>query len=385
MAVAHTTADNGSRNGFISSAIRGHKTSERQGRFTLYKVEVKDGQRTWIVERSYSDFFALNKEVKMRFPSFRLTLPPRDFIKNRFDHQFIEMRKRGLEAFMECLFSLEDVMKAEPVKKFFRLDNPPGPDEDLTVCRDYCHTLKMSLEDLKQNNHDQECELGRLRRELKKMQERALRVEQELECMKLEKNLEQSKREDEQHQREQHVKELLREFHDKQQQAYEAVKSRVAAFADCAKVSVSFGGTNIDFKTMEGVAERKENLNKAITEAWDALYDLHKGHLEHNRSEIDELKADQARLEHQLQTANAEAVEIRKKQQQLEAIEEHYFSSLILGFKLNMDFSELPQDALNQLTPSLLLARARAQGISIEHWPRWISKELAHLVNQKNK
>ena len=439
----YSFTSNGSRNGFIS-AIRGQETFEPQGRFTLYKVEVNNGERTWIVYRRYSDFVLLNKKLKRKFPGFQLNLPPKRIFRNNFDRLFIQKRQRGLEDFMKHLFSLQDVMEAEPVRKFFRLDNPPGPNEDLTASRDYCHSLEVSLKSLKKEIHDQDYELGHLRSELARMQfnagdpnayksqidasftekvlqqkliaaeEIAFRAGQEVERMRVdanaEKALEQSTRQTEKHRRELHVRELMREFHHKQQQEDEAVKSMAAAFAGCGKVSVDIGGRSIDFNTIEGVAEREEDLNRAITEARKTLEDLHKEHLELNKKEIEDLKTDLVRLEYQLQTANTEAQTLRDMlaqvhasrneeiiskdkvifecQNQLvearhyaESTEQKYFYSLILGVKLNMALWGKATDTINQLRPSSLFSRVRDQGISIEHWPSWVSRELATLAD----
>eukprot|EP00112_Aurelia_sp_Birch-Aquarium-sp1_P011697 Seg2460.3 transcript_id=Seg2460.3/GoldUCD/mRNA.D3Y31 product="hypothetical protein" protein_id=Seg2460.3/GoldUCD/D3Y31 len=202
----------------------------------------------------------------------------------------------------------------------------------------------------------------------------------------------------------------MREFHHKQQQEDEAVKSMAAAFAGCGKVSVDIGGRSIDFNTIEGVAEREEDLHKAITEARKTLEDLHKEHLELNKKEIEDLKTDQVRLEYQLQTANTEAQTLRDMLAQVHAsrneeiiskdkviyecqnqlaearhyagsTEQKYFYSLILGVKLNMALWGKATDAINELRPTSLFARVRDQGISIEHWPSWVSRELATLAD----
>ncbi len=158
-----------SRNG-VASSICGREVFEPRERFTLYKVEVNNGERRWFVYRRFSDFVLLNKKLKKAFPRFQLNLPPKRFFKDNFNKDFIQKRQAGLEEFMRHLFSLRDVMGTVPVNQFFRLDNPPGPDEDLNASRNYCRSLEESVSTLKSDIREQDYEISHLRSELARME-----------------------------------------------------------------------------------------------------------------------------------------------------------------------------------------------------------------------
>lgn len=56
----------------IDSHILGKETLEQREKFTLYKIEVNNGQKSWIIYRRYGDFVLLNKKLRRLFPEFRL-------------------------------------------------------------------------------------------------------------------------------------------------------------------------------------------------------------------------------------------------------------------------------------------------------------------------
>lgn len=433
-------ASNASRRS-VASAIRGQETFAPRERFTLYKVEVNNGQRTWIVYRRYSDFVLLNKKLKKLFPGFLLNLPPKRVFRNNFDRFFLQKRQRGLEDFMKHLFSLQDVMDTAPVRKFFRLDNPPGPDEDLTASRDYCSNLEASITSLKRELQEQDYELVRLRGELTTMElnggsavskpetgpsftekvlqqkliaaeESAQQARQELERLRIditaEKALEQSTRQTERHQRDLQLRDLMKEFAATHLEQDEAVKGMAAAFSNLADVNICISGRSIDLRPVEGVTEKEDDLKRALENARQAMEQVHKEHLEIYKKEIEDVKSDLVRMEYQLQTTKTDNQTLRdamarmhasrdeeiinrdrliyqyqnelaETKRYVESTEQKYFFSLVLGVKLNMALWGKASDAVNLLRPQNLFVKVREQGIAIENWPGWVSRELSSL------
>ena len=107
------------------------RSKERYG-FTLYSIEISNGQQTWIIHRRYADFTRLNAKLTKLFPHIRLKLPPKRIIRN-FDATFLNKRQAGLEEFMRKLFLSPEVVGSDAVKTFFRLDCPPEYNESLVI------------------------------------------------------------------------------------------------------------------------------------------------------------------------------------------------------------------------------------------------------------
>ncbi|KAK2554756.1 Sorting nexin-16 [Acropora cervicornis] len=68
----------------VDSCILGKVTVEQRDKFTLYKIEVNDGEKSWIIYRRYKEFVLLNKKLRRLYPQFRLSLPERRIFKNNF-------------------------------------------------------------------------------------------------------------------------------------------------------------------------------------------------------------------------------------------------------------------------------------------------------------
>ena len=427
----------------IGSVIRGQETFAPRERFTLFKVEVNDGLRTWIVYRRYSDFVLLNKKLRRLFPGFVLTLPPKRLFRNNFDRFFLQRRQRGLEEFMKHLFSLPDVLIADPVKKFFRLDNPPGPDEDLTASRGYCSSLETSIASLKRDLQDQDYELVRLRGDLATMQlnggslirktdaqpsftekvlqqkliaaeESAQQSRQDLERLRIdlsaEKALELSTRQTERQQRDLQLRDLMKKYAACQMEQDEAVKGVATALSSIGNVNISISGRSIDLKPVEGMAEKEEELKRAIDTSRQVMEEVHREHLEIYKKEIENLKSDLVRFEYKLQTTATDNQTLRDTLSKLHAsrdeeimgrdkiiyeyqkeladmkryienTEQKYFYSLLLGVKLNMALWGKATGIENMMRPQSLFDKIRDQGIAIENWPSWVSRELATLAS----
>ena len=425
----------------VESVILGREVFEPREKFTLYKVEVNNGERAWVVYRRYSDFVLLNKKLKRLFPNFQLNLPPKRFFKDNFSRNFIEKRQQGLEEFMRNLFALKKNLESEPVRKFFRLDNPPGPNEDLEASRTFCDSLQQSVRSLKNEIVEKDYELARLRGELAhstadssgftrqngpsysekvlqhrltEAQETAKRAAEELDKMREEQRAEEAlaktTRMTERQQRELQLRDQMKEFQEKQRKEDDRIKDLVACFAERGRVQIDIGGRKIDVNTVDGVTECERDLRKALAESRETLEKLHQEQLGMYKRELEEIKVEQVRTEHQLQTSKVEAQTLRNSLEQVHArhyqdltardriiqdyqkqqsemqhyitgTEQKYFYSLVLGVKLNMAFWGRCNQAINQLKPAALFAKVRNQGVSIEHWPSWVSRELATVAD----
>ena len=423
------------------SAIRGQETFAPRERFTLYKVEVNNGERTWVVYRRYSDFVLLNKKLKKLFPGFVLTLPPKRVFRNNFDRQFITKRQKGLESFLKTLFELQDVMESDPVRRFFRLDNPPGPHEDLTASKDYCETLESTVSRLKKEMDDQDIEMSHLRSELRRvelygpnqngsncegtltekiLQQKLIAAEemcnqarQEIERMKIdisaEKALELSTRQTESQQRELQVRDLLKEFSANQMKEDQSLQKMAEAFGNLANVNINVGGKCIDVRTIDGVSEREEELKNALHRSRTNLENLQKQQLENLKKVIEDLNADLVRAKYKLESSQNEANMLREalanahsnnneemikrdtiihnnedrvqaSRRHIDYIEQKYFYSLLLGVKLNLCLWGKTVNGVNLMKPDVLFVKVKQNGIALDDWPRWISGQFSKLV-----
>ena len=131
-------------NNSFSAAIHGN---ERYG-FTLYSIGITNGQQSWTIHRRYSDFACLNEKLRMLFSHIRLELPPKRILRNNFDATFLAKRQEGIEKFMRQLFSIPALLDNDGVRKFFRLDCPPEPNESVII--------ETSFDDVHENNSELE-------------------------------------------------------------------------------------------------------------------------------------------------------------------------------------------------------------------------------------
>ena len=144
----------------LQGRICDQETLAPRKRYTIYKIRVNNGQRTWIVYHRYSDFVSLQGELKREFPQFILNLPPKRVIRNNYDHSFLQRRRNGLEQFIEHLFTLpKNVLDFASVRRFFHLDDLPAPDAALPVNkvdrRNFGGTQRKGFEDTKQDNEQE--------------------------------------------------------------------------------------------------------------------------------------------------------------------------------------------------------------------------------------
>ena len=154
------------RSDCVTSSITDTVTVEPRSKFTLYKINVHSDDKRWVVYRRYSDFVLLNKKLQKEFPNLAFKLPPKRWFRDNFDKTFVHKRQKGLQDFLCNLFSIQQLYQSPPVQQFFRLDNPPSPDEDLEASQIYCQSLEASCNELKQFVNQQELQIMKLKTEL---------------------------------------------------------------------------------------------------------------------------------------------------------------------------------------------------------------------------
>lgn len=97
-----------------------------------YIVEIlKYNQDKWTVEKRYSEFDDLNKNLKKMFVNLP-SLPGKSLFKIK-ESEDINIRRQGLHEYLKALISRPDVFNSEPLKQFLQLDkhaqesiaNPP--------------------------------------------------------------------------------------------------------------------------------------------------------------------------------------------------------------------------------------------------------------------
>eukprot|EP00339_Tiarina_fusa_P029264 CAMPEP_0117055106 /NCGR_PEP_ID=MMETSP0472-20121206/38195_1 /TAXON_ID=693140 ORGANISM="Tiarina fusus, Strain LIS" /NCGR_SAMPLE_ID=MMETSP0472 /ASSEMBLY_ACC=CAM_ASM_000603 /LENGTH=138 /DNA_ID=CAMNT_0004770961 /DNA_START=9 /DNA_END=422 /DNA_ORIENTATION=- len=94
---------------------RAERTCGLAKEFVAYVLRVKHGNRSWLLEKRYSDFVAFEKQLKLKFWYMAIPkLPPKKFFFN-YDQDFLETRRLELQRFMQDLlktacWSQSDVM-----------------------------------------------------------------------------------------------------------------------------------------------------------------------------------------------------------------------------------------------------------------------------------
>ncbi|XP_066289803.1 sorting nexin-16-like [Branchiostoma lanceolatum] len=432
----------------LEAAIVGKEMLEAQQRVTLYKVEVQQGDmRKWIVLRRYKDFLLLNKKLQRMFPALHLNLPPKRFFRDNFDPAFIQQRQRGLNDFIRNLLGQREMAKSLPVRKFFRLDNPPEPHEDLEASQLYCSSLEDTVVSLKQHNRDLQAEVEAMRAELahvkvegdhtlqvsswqqhhqrgvdeqirglqqqlSQAQEREQQVAEELQHLRHEIEAERAAaaaaQELETQRRDTKLKQQMLEFEAQYQEVDQKVGHLLVAFSELPNVEVTVGGRSFELKAQDAIPEQAKNLKQSLGDGKQQMLKMHRDAMESYQKEVEDLKADLSRTEHQLRARNTEVEQLKANlshlrlrytedlqgrdahmhelqrqvtdlQHYCNSAEERYFYSLVIGVKLNMSAQGYRTTQINQLKPQTLYERIRSTGTSVEHWPGWVARELASL------
>jgi len=96
------------------------KLDEKKNPFTVYKIAVKCGPRTWCVSRRYTDFFELCTKLDKKFPNRHLLnhFPPKKVLGN-MEKEFIENRKKQLQTFLKSVVQKKDDLARSPEVTIF--------------------------------------------------------------------------------------------------------------------------------------------------------------------------------------------------------------------------------------------------------------------------
>uniref|UniRef100_A0A4W4FXB1 Sorting nexin-16 n=1 Tax=Electrophorus electricus TaxID=8005 RepID=A0A4W4FXB1_ELEEL len=158
--------------------LLGYDVMEERAKFTVYKILVRRApDESWVIFRRYTDFCRLNDKLRELFPKFRLDLPPKRWFKDNYDMDFLEARRLGLQAFLQNMVTLKDIVSSDVVRGFLCLDDPPGPFDSLEESRAYCETLE-------ETNHRLQRELLEKQREIESL--KRILEDRELQINKLE-------------------------------------------------------------------------------------------------------------------------------------------------------------------------------------------------------
>ncbi|XP_002730613.1 serine/threonine-protein kinase Sgk3-like [Saccoglossus kowalevskii] len=106
------------------------ETWEKSKKFTVYKVVVSKGDKTWFIFRRYNEFNRLYDMLKKQYPEINLKLPGKKIFGNNFDKDFIKQRREGLDDFIQKLLKHQKVLLNPDVREFLLLDNPRNTSVD---------------------------------------------------------------------------------------------------------------------------------------------------------------------------------------------------------------------------------------------------------------
>ncbi|KAF9432855.1 Intermediate filament protein [Entomortierella beljakovae] len=115
----------------ITSSTVGHEGSKE---FALYVIEVhklaEDGSYAsgWVIARRYSEFFALNQQLREKYPLIvrQYELPgKRGFLK--LQKSFVEGRRIGLERYLQCLVQHKEICQSQELRAFLSQENVALP------------------------------------------------------------------------------------------------------------------------------------------------------------------------------------------------------------------------------------------------------------------
>ncbi|KAJ7379293.1 Sorting nexin-16 [Desmophyllum pertusum] len=155
----------------IHAPIVGYEVVEARKRFTVYQIFVQLGsERNWHVFRRYSDFVRMDEGLRKLFSDFHGILPPKKYVGDNFDPTFIEMRKLGLQEYIDNVIIRQDAISAQPVVEFFCFDDPPGPYDSIEESRAFIETLEDTVNDMRNRQNELASEIRLVKSQLRQSQ-----------------------------------------------------------------------------------------------------------------------------------------------------------------------------------------------------------------------
>eukprot|EP01137_Pigoraptor_chileana_P006815 Opistho-2@51572 len=135
------------------AAIVDHETRNENKRYTVYKLVLKTGSRSWCVSRRYNEFYTLNEKLKKQFPNEHLKLPGKRLIGDNFDPNFIQNRRNALQEYIKMILSNENISKSDILRDFLSengsFDRVVDGDDSIAKEKD----SKKTLEDASDGDH----------------------------------------------------------------------------------------------------------------------------------------------------------------------------------------------------------------------------------------
>lgn len=155
----------------IHAPIVGYEVVEARKRFTIYQIFVQLGnERNWHVFRRYSDFVRMDEGLRKLYSDFHGVLPPKKYFGDNFDPSFIELRKQGLQEYIDNVLIRQDVISAQPVVEFFCFDDPPGPYDSIEESRAFIETLEDTVSDMRNRQSELASEIRLVKSQLRQSQ-----------------------------------------------------------------------------------------------------------------------------------------------------------------------------------------------------------------------
>ena len=155
----------------IHAPIVGYEVVEARKRFTVYQIFVQLGsERSWHVFRRYSDFVRMDEGLRKLFTDFNGILPPKKYFGDNFDPTFIEMRKHGLQEYIDNVVIRQDLISAQPGVEFFCFDDPPGPYDSLEESRAFIETLEDTVNEMRNRQNELASEIKLVKSQLRQSQ-----------------------------------------------------------------------------------------------------------------------------------------------------------------------------------------------------------------------
>lgn len=92
--------------------------------FVLYVIEVSPGIKKWVVKRRYSDFLALDSQIRKRLTGYKIpALPPKRYFGSSLEKKFVNDRRLQLNAYLKSIVVISKVWSKGDLVRFLDNDN----------------------------------------------------------------------------------------------------------------------------------------------------------------------------------------------------------------------------------------------------------------------
>ncbi|KAJ5076384.1 sorting nexin-29-related [Anaeramoeba ignava] len=102
----------------IRVSIPSHvQVTTRTRKYYAFELKISNGTEEWTLFRRYSQFFELNKELKINYPYHDFALPPKKFIGNK-KANFVSQRRELLQEFIQNIIATPGLEKDATLSLF---------------------------------------------------------------------------------------------------------------------------------------------------------------------------------------------------------------------------------------------------------------------------